>query len=163
MDYTSKLVRQKAFQKKLEDEHRRNLTVYYMKATDTEVEEENDEEDMTKIKREMKMKEAYQRKKDIWLQKRKECNARAGKFSELRRKRLKEKEILNEPLAGVEDPAIWMELENVIKDNQMALKGLENYKVTVEIKETEEKIKEIQSKSTENSEDCWFVLLSESK
>ena len=74
-------------------------------------------------------------KKDIWLLNRKECNARADKFSELKRKRLKEKEILNEPLEGIEDHDIWMELENFIKYNQMALKGLENYKVTIEIKE----------------------------
>ena len=45
-----------------------------------------------------------------------------------------------------------MQLENFIKDNQMALKGLENYKVTVEIKEKEEEIKEIQSKNSEK--DC---------
>ena len=119
----------------------RNL--YYMKATDNEKEEENDEENMTKIKREMKIIESYQRNKDIWQHKRKECNAQAGKFSELKRKRLQEKEILGEPLEGVEDHVIWMELENVIKDNQVALKGLKNYKVTVEIKEKEERNREI--------------------
>ena len=51
MDYTSMLVRQKAFQKKLEDECRRNPNVYYMKAKDNEEEEENDEENMANIQR----------------------------------------------------------------------------------------------------------------
>ena len=42
----------------------------------------------------------------------------------------------------------------------MALMGLENYKVTVEITEMEEKIKQIQSNQS-NKRDSWFVPLSE--
>ena len=79
----------------------------------------------------------------------------------MKRKRLKEKESKEKPLEVVEDHDIRKELENIIKDNQIVLKGLENYKITIEIKEKEEKIKEIQSKNSKKYKDCWFVPLSE--
>ena len=92
-----------------------------------------DDENHITMEKEVKRKETYQRKKDRWLKKREEYKERAEKFSELKGKRLKDKEIKEETSEAVEDHDIWMELENLIKDNQMALKRLENYKVTVEI------------------------------
>jgi len=106
---------------------------------------------------ETQRKECYQRKKHNWLKKREEFKTLKVSFSELRKKRLKEKKGMEEPSAKGDDYDIWNDLENVIKDNQFVLKTLENYKVTIEIKEAEEKIREIHSKNPTNQKDCWFV------
>ena len=55
-------------------------------------------------------------------------------FSEMKKKRLEEKKRKEEQTLILEDDGIWSELECIIKDNQMVVKGPENYKVTVEIK-----------------------------
>ena len=41
----------------------------------------------------------------------------------------------------LEEEDIWAEFDNIIKESEMALKDLEDYKITVEIKEKEEKTK----------------------
>ena len=109
------------------------------------------------MKMETQTKECYQRKKHDWLKKREELKSLKEIISELRKKRLKEKKIMEEPSVKGDDYDIWNDLENVIKDNQLVLKTLENYKVTIEIEETEEKIREIHSKNPENQKECWFV------
>merc|ERR1711936_71670 len=82
-------------------------------------------------------------------------------LSEMRKKRLEEKRRKQELEMAMEENSLWIELECIIKDNQMAVKGLENYKVTVEIKEKEDKIKQIQSKNVKKYKDNWFVPICE--
>ena len=79
----------------------------------------------------------------------------------MKKKRLEEKKRIEDQTTILENQNIWSELECIIKDNQMVVKGLENYKVTVEIKEKEEKIKQIQSKTSKKYKDSWFVPICE--
>ena len=79
MDYTSKLARQIALKKKLEEEFKRTTNVSGNKDADSEEgkQGELDGENRIEMVREVKMEEAYPKKKDIWLNKREEFKVRA--------------------------------------------------------------------------------------
>ena len=60
----------------------------------------------------------------------------------MKKKRLDGKKIIEESKKKIlADEDIWAELENILKENDKALKGLEDYKIIIEIKEKEKKMK----------------------
>ena len=75
--------------------------------------------------------------------KREDYVARAAKFSKLKKRRLNEKKKTAESNAKIinEDEDILTELDNVIKENKIALTGLEDYKKIIQMKEKEERMK----------------------
>eukprot|EP00092_Neocalanus_flemingeri_P069651 GFUD01085407.1.p1 GENE.GFUD01085407.1~~GFUD01085407.1.p1 ORF type:complete len:199 (+),score=77.51 GFUD01085407.1:44-640(+) len=175
MEVSSKLARQMAYKKRLEEEYRLaeerrkswKISKYsgyqvsllgtedwgreensrqnsYRGAIDTE-EDRQREMDILKQKKQVEeeeKEEVYQKEKEKWIKKRAAYIARAAKFSELKKKRLDEKKIIDKSKKKIlEDEDIWAELENILKENEIALKDLENYKRIVEISEKEEEIK----------------------
>ena len=136
IDMSSKLARQIAFKKKLEEEYKRNKNKYVREETDNA--EENDlENTKIKMKEDEKRMEENEEKKGNWLKKREEYTVRAAKFSEMKMKRLEEKKRIEDQTTILEDPNIWSELECIIKDNQMVVKGLEKDSCFVPICELE--------------------------
>ena len=168
----SKLARQLAYKKKLEEEFRlaeerrkferksRN-SGYQVSAYETwewgEVPQGRytDEDESYKVEQnkqkeveneqkaeENRKKVVYEKQKQEWMKKREVYIERAAKFSEIKKKILEENAKLEKSKRIIlEDKDIWAEFDNIIKENEMALKDLENYKITVEIKEKEEKTK----------------------
>ena len=109
---------------------------------DKQKQKESDVKEHKQKEEEEVKKEAYQSEKEKWLKKRGEYMERAAKFSELKKKRLNEKKKIEDSKKKIfEDEDIWAELDNIIKENELALKGLEDYKIIVEMKEKEEDMK----------------------
>ena len=87
-------------------------------------------------------KVVYEKKKQELMKKREVYIERAAKFSDLKKRRLEEKAKIEESKRIIlEEEDIWAEFDNIIKENASALKDLEDYKITVEIKKREEKTK----------------------
>ena len=91
---------------------------------------------------EKKKKAEYEEEKQEWMKKREIYIARAAKFSELKKMRLEGKARIEKSKKFIlEEEDIWEAFDSIIKDNERALKDLEDYKITVENKEKEEKEK----------------------
>ena len=118
METGSRLARQVAFKKKLEEEYMRREK-YVRDGEDCGEVAPGDQASKGQSKQEKARKESN--KKNI--EKRKEYKRRIAKFTEMKKKRLEAKKRINEEEKWKED------LEFIIKDNQTVLKGLENYKV----------------------------------
>ena len=131
--------------------HKRNIVLGF------DFEERNREE---KEQEEKRKKAEYENEKKEWMKMREVYTERAAKFADLKRKRLEEKAKIEESKKYIqEEEDIWEAFENIIKENEIALKDLEDYKITVEIKEQEErekleleqKLRASQNEVTENS------------
>ena len=158
MDSSSKLGGQIGFIEKIEEECRTDHK-YVWEETEFEGKNSVNKVICMSMDQEETIEKANVKNTDNWKEKRKQYSE---SFSTLRRKRLQEKKRLEEKeMSEKEDQNIWSDLETIIKDNQMVLKGLEKYKVCVEITEKEEKIKQIQSKNTKKYKDNWFVPVNE--
>ena len=110
---------------------------------DFSVREYNEKEIENQLKENEKKKKAdYEEEKQEWMKKREIYIARAAKFSELKKMRLKGKaRIVKSKKFILEEKDIWEAFDSIIKENGMALQDLEDYKITVEHKEKEEREK----------------------
>ena len=161
MDSSTKIVGQIGFIKKIEEECRID-NKYLWEEKDFELKNSVNKVEPMNEDQEETIEKSNGKNIENWKEKRKQYSERSENFSTLRRKRLQEKKRLEEKeMSKKEDQSIWSDLETIIKDNQMVLKGLEKYKVCVEITENEEKIKQIQSKNTKKYKDSWFVPVTE--
>eukprot|EP00092_Neocalanus_flemingeri_P030210 GFUD01032789.1.p1 GENE.GFUD01032789.1~~GFUD01032789.1.p1 ORF type:complete len:189 (+),score=62.50 GFUD01032789.1:48-614(+) len=157
MEVSSKMARQMAYKRKLEEEYRlaeerrnswkrSNYSGYQVSLQEEEEwdYEEDKERELDVLKQKQKEEEEkkeriYQKEKEKLLKKRREYIARAAKFSELKKKRLDEKKMIDKSNQILEDQDFWAELEKILKENEIALQDLENYKRIIEIEEKEEK------------------------
>jgi len=191
-DMATKLARQMAYKKKLEEEFRlaeerrkyeRKSKYYEHKScmyeawnwensgksrrrnsiSDSIIEETRLKERENESKEIEERKNAqYEKEKKDWMKKRDTYMERAAKFADLKRKRLEEKARIEESKKYIkEEEDIWEAFESIIRENETALKDLEDYKVTVENKEREEKEKlELEQKlrdSVQNSTDVYNI------
>eukprot|EP00092_Neocalanus_flemingeri_P009797 GFUD01010557.1.p1 GENE.GFUD01010557.1~~GFUD01010557.1.p1 ORF type:complete len:275 (+),score=106.43 GFUD01010557.1:95-919(+) len=169
MELSSKLGRQMAYKKKLEEEQRlaeerrmagtkskysgyqvstletgecgregyRRQNNYNRGALDAEEDNERELDILNQKQRE----EEYQKEKAKLLKKREEYMERAAQISELKKERINEKNIEKSKQKILEEEEMWAELEKDIKENEIALKDLEDYRIFVEVNENEEKMK----------------------
>ena len=110
---------------------------------DFSVAEKKENEIENQLKESEKKKKAeYEEEKQEWMKKREIYIARAAKFSELKKMRFEGKARIEKSKKFIlEEEDIWEAFDSIIKDNERALKDLEDYKITVENKEKEEKEK----------------------
>ena len=169
MAESSKLARQLAYKKKLEEEYRlaeerrqagkiRRYSGYQIREYEARSWEENErhnrfnEDEKENIKDDKKHLEKEQmdmkkeRSKGIIeksQRKKSEYFARAAMFSDIKKRRLCEKRMLEESRKKclTEDHNLLADLEDIIHENKVAMKGLEEYKRLLEIKDNEEKMK----------------------
>eukprot|EP00092_Neocalanus_flemingeri_P069650 GFUD01085404.1.p1 GENE.GFUD01085404.1~~GFUD01085404.1.p1 ORF type:complete len:276 (+),score=109.67 GFUD01085404.1:102-929(+) len=170
MELSSKLGRQMAYKKKLEEEQRlaeerrmagtkSKYPGYQVRLLETgecgregyrrqnnynrgALHAEEDKERELDILKQKQREEEYQKEKAKLLKKREEYMERAATFSELKKERINEKNIdKSKQKIFVEEEEMWAELEKVIKENEIALKDLEDYRIFVEVNENKEKMK----------------------
>eukprot|EP00092_Neocalanus_flemingeri_P069646 GFUD01085400.1.p1 GENE.GFUD01085400.1~~GFUD01085400.1.p1 ORF type:complete len:275 (+),score=99.48 GFUD01085400.1:102-926(+) len=169
MELSSKLGRQMAYKKKLEEEQRlaeerrmagtkSKYPGYQVRLLETgecgregyrrqnnynrgALHAEEDKERELDILKQTHREEEYQKEKAKLLKKREEYMERAAKFSELKKERINEKNIEKSKQKILEEEEMWAELEKDIKENEIALKDLEDYRIFVEVNENEEKMK----------------------
>jgi len=92
--------------------------------------------------------ENYIIEKEKFRRKREEYAKRASKFNELKRKRCEEKKRADEAKKLLSSEDVWEELDIVIRGNDAALKGLQEYQFCIERLVNEQKAKQ------RKKEDC---------
>ena len=134
---SSKAVRQILFKKKLEEEYQVKQGRKYPLAETDYISKVNPNATVNNKEATTKTESD---ETEVSLNKKREYRRRAAHFSEMKKKRMEEKRRSMEVIEALEENTLWLEFEGIIRENQLAVKGLENYKVTVEIAEKEEKI-----------------------
>lgn len=156
----SKLARQMAYKKRLEQEYRdfqerckyeRRSQCYEGRVRDLEQwsydedmhrrrhdvrngKTEQSKEELTLKQNEEKKKrlESFTVEKERLSKKREEYSKRASKFKELKRKRFEEKKRADEAKQLLSSEDMWEELDIVIRENDAALQGLKEYHYSIE-------------------------------
>lgn len=121
---------------------------------DEEVKRRELEEQKRKLEEEkLRKQEEYLLQKERWRQKKEECSKRSSRFFELKKKRALEKKREEETKKILMSEDLWEELDQIIRDNENALKDLKQYQV--DVKEfVAEKQKRRQESRAENKLYC---------
>jgi len=121
---------------------------------DEELTRQKLEEERRKLEEEkLRKQEEYLLQKEKWRQKKEECSKRTSRFFELKKKRNLQKKKEEETKKILMTDDLWEELDQIIRENENALKDLKQYQV--DVKElVAEKQKRRQESRTENKLYC---------
>lgn len=153
----SKLARQMAYKKRLEQEYRdfqerckyeRRTQCYegrvrhheqwsfhddmHRRRHDVSNEKTEQTKDELNLKQEEERLESFTVEKERLKKKREEYSKRASKFKELKRRRFEEKKRADESKQLLSSEDVWEELDIVIRENDAALQGLKEYHFSID-------------------------------